>query len=173
MSEVRPVTPSQLVGPTSTNFFNEVKLWTREFPSPNTVPMNAAEASHRHAWKAELDEAQLQFNRATTQRQRELYQRHLLEAREKTQEANWTLAEQERQADQAQADLLAATAMRVVVQDEAQRAQLERQVHMGERHDEAQRQRAQSKQREKVLRSLEAEELQQLRLAVSAHGTRA
>jgi hypothetical protein len=181
-ADARPVTPSQLVGPTSTNFFNEVKQWMQSFPSPNAVPPNAAEAAHRRAWKAGLDEAQLQFNRESTQRQRSDYPRRIIEAREKTQEAHWMQAEDERhekktfatrRADHAQADLLAATAMRVSVQSDEQRAQLQRQARAAEKHNEVQQQRLQSKHREEVMRRLEAEEQEQLRLVVSAHGARA
>ncbi|KPA77950.1 hypothetical protein ABB37_06721 [Leptomonas pyrrhocoris] len=183
--DVRPVTPtppSQLVGPTSTNFFNEVKLWTQEFPSPNTAPVNAAEAQTRRAWKAELDEAHLQFNRETAQQQRELYPRRTLEARAKAREANWTRAERGRgerkmfaakRADHTQTDLLSATAIRMELQEEAQLAQQQRQAQASERRDEVQFQRQLSKHREGVIHKLEAAELEQLRLVVSAHGNRA
>ncbi|KPI84967.1 hypothetical protein ABL78_5982 [Leptomonas seymouri] len=184
-NDARPASaapPSQLVGPTSTNFFNEVKLWTQEFSSPNTVPVNAADTLHRRLWKAELDEAQLRFNRDATLQQRELYPRRILEAREKAHEANWTQAEHERKikkifadkrADHAQADMQIAAALRSEIQEEAQRAQHQRRTQVEELHDRVQLQRQQSKQREEVLREFEAEEREYLRLIVSARANRA
>ncbi|CAG9572150.1 conserved hypothetical protein [Leishmania major strain Friedlin] len=178
---VRPETPalppSQVVGPTSTNFFNEVKQWTREFPSPNTVPVNGSDAAHRRAWKAELEETQLRFNRETTQRQREDIVRRVQEAREKAFEGSWQQAEQKRhekrelaarRADHTQADVEAATAVRLEVRLESSRAQQQRMLQAAERYNETQFLRQQSKQREMVLRSLEEEELQQLRMMVSS-----
>ncbi|TPP41000.1 hypothetical protein CGC20_36755 [Leishmania donovani] len=178
---VRPETPalppSQVVGPTSTNFFNEVKQWTREFPSPNTVPVNGSDAAYRRAWKAELEEAQLRFNRETTQRQREDIARRVQEARERALEGSWQQAEQKRhekrelaarRADHTQADVEAATAVRLEVWLESHRAQQQRMVQAAERYNETQFLRQQSKQREMVLRSLEEEELQQLRMMVSS-----
>ncbi|KAK7198883.1 hypothetical protein NESM_000854800 [Novymonas esmeraldas] len=178
---VRPITPavppSQVVGPTSTSFFNELKQWTYAFPSPNTIPVNGADAAHRRAWKAELNEAQLQFNREATQRQRDDIPRRVQEARDKAFEGNWQQAQHERhekrdlatrRADHTHADVEAATAVRVGVQEEVQRAQQQRQVQAAERFNETQFLRQQSRQREMLLRTYEAEELQQLRTAVSS-----
>ncbi|GET87469.1 hypothetical protein, conserved [Leishmania tarentolae] len=175
--ETLTLPPSQVVGPTSTNFFNEVKQWMREFPSPNTVPLNGSDAAYRRAWKAELEEAQLRFNREATQRQREDIVRRVQEAREKAFEGSWDQAEQKRhekrdlaarRAGHTQSDVEAATAVRLEVRLEAHRAQQQRMVQAAERHNETQFLRQQSKQREVLLRSLEAEELQKLRTMVSS-----
>ncbi|KAG5482561.1 hypothetical protein CUR178_05703 [Leishmania enriettii] len=178
---LRPVTPalppSQLVGPTSTNFFNEVKQWVREFSSPNTVPTNGADTAYRRAWRAELQEAQFLFNRDATQRQRVDIARRVQEAREKAFEGHWRQAERERhekhelatrRADHTQADVETASAIRLELHEEAHRAQQQRMVQAAERYTEAQFLRQQSKQREMALRSLEAAELQQLRVKLSS-----
>ncbi|CBZ25290.1 conserved hypothetical protein [Leishmania mexicana MHOM/GT/2001/U1103] len=178
---VRPETPalppSQVVGPTSTNFFNEVKQWTRDFPSPNAVPVNGSDAAYRRAWKAELEEGQLRFNREMTQRQREDIARRVQEAREKMFEGSWQQAEQKRhekrelaarRADHTQAEVEAATAVRLEVRLESHRAQQQRMMQAAERYNETQFLRQQSKQREMVLRSVEEEELQQLRMMASS-----
>ncbi|KAG5504255.1 hypothetical protein JIQ42_06087 [Leishmania sp. Namibia] len=178
---LRPVTPalppSQLVGPTSTNFFNEVKQWAREFSSPNTVPTNGADIAYRRAWRAELQEAQHLFNRDATQRQRVDIARRVQEAREKAFEGHWRQAERERhakrelamrRADHTQTDVETASAIRLELHEEAHRAQQQRLVQAAERYTETQFLRQQSKQREMVLRSLEAAELQQLRVKVSS-----
>nr|CAJ2470241.1 unnamed protein product [Leishmania braziliensis] len=178
---VRPATPalppSQVVGPTSTNFFNEVKQWSREFPSPNVIPVNGADAAYRRAWKAELDEAQLRFNREMTQRQRKDITRGVQEACAKVLDWSGQRAKQGRderrelamrRANHTQADVEAATAVRLELQEEVHRAQQKRMVQATERHSETQFLRQQLKQREMVLRSLYAEELQQLRMTVSS-----
>ncbi|KAG5482038.1 hypothetical protein LSCM1_05753 [Leishmania martiniquensis] len=178
---LRPVTPtlppSQVVGPTSTNFCNEVKQWSREFSSPNTVPANGADTAYRRAWRAALSEAQLRFSRDAAQRQRGETVRRVQEAREKAFEGKWKHAERERQekrelamrrADHTHADIEAASAIRLEVHEEAHHAQQQRMVQEAERYTETQFLRQQSKQREMVLRSLEATELQQLRVKVSS-----
>ncbi|KAG5508817.1 hypothetical protein JKF63_05319 [Porcisia hertigi] len=181
----RPITPvpppSHEAGPTSRNFFNEVKEWAQSFPSPNTIPANGADAAFRRLWRAELVEARLHSNREAVQRQREAVLRRVQEAREKTFEENWKHAEKERhekrelamrRADNTLADIEAATDLRLGLLEEAHRMQQSRMVQAAERHDETQLQRQQSKKREEVLRSLEAEGLNQLRIMVSsASGT--
>lgn len=162
--------------PTSANFFSEVKAWTHQFQSPNTVPVTAADPAVCREWRRQLRADRVELNRSMVGEHRAAQPQRLADALDSAAEQRQKVADlgredkallQQRRSESAAARAAYAGSLRDLQREQRARVGAARAARAADCRLDADTQRARERSEEAGMAAEQAADQHGLRLAAA------